>query len=83
MCTAYNIGFEDDEWEEYCLSGKRLGEVKYCFTPLFVSKMTARIFKKEVDAIKEELSKSTKLRRDTEEITRSITAWLKKKEGKK
>ena len=41
MCV-YRI--EYDEWKYYCLNGKNIKEDKYCFIPLFVSRIKAKLF---------------------------------------
>lgn len=48
MCISERVSYEYDEWDQYCLSGKNLDEDGYCFIPLFVSKIKARLFKEKI-----------------------------------
>jgi len=47
MCLEEQINYEYNEWEQYCLNGKDIYEIKYCFVPLWYSKIKAKLFKKK------------------------------------
>jgi len=48
MCVEERISYEYEEYESYCLNGKKIEEEEYCFIPLFISKIKARFFKEKI-----------------------------------
>lgn len=68
MCTTEVVSYEYDEWENYCLNGKNLEEDGYCFIPLFVSKIKAKLFKEKI------------LKQQEDEIADSFAEWMEEQE---
>ena len=48
MCIDEKVSYEYDEWESYCLNGKDIYDIEYCFIPLFISKVKAKLFKEKI-----------------------------------
>jgi len=48
MRTEEKVSYEYDEWEQYCLNGKDINDIEYCFIPLFVSKIKAKFYKEKI-----------------------------------
>ena len=48
MCITEKVSYEYEEYEWYCLNGKDIYEIGYCYIPLWYSKIKAKSRKDKI-----------------------------------